>query len=376
MPIFIKENQELNKHSYRLPKNLKKHLENTLAKYGQYKQEDGYKRLNSLINPSYNKRNNKKMGNEREISYTDLKRIDHDIRHMDHSKKNVQYALNGGDEMARFARDTLNRERTRVAPILKQEKVKTRNKNAVKPIIKPMKPIKLDNGVARIHESANEMHKYWDYLSDEYSVMQILDMFESKKNPWLPLINPQMYKKALQEFTKYGQLIHFPKQYIYQWMGIIMKNTAILHQTTELCGHSQWFPINDFVDYYFEGDYDKWDEYKESQGEDDDYYVAWDFLEERGFDDWNKLPDGSDALSDFGMEPLEQLIAQYDENMSPEEVLVLINKCLDIAHCRGDLASMFIQGGSSVLSQISEEEKKKKNIFITEKQLKNLKKYL
>jgi hypothetical protein len=62
--------------------------------------------------------------------------------------------------------------------------------------------------------------------------------------------------------------------------------------------------------------------------------------------------------------------------MSPEEVLVLINKCLDIAHCRGDLASMFIQGGSSVLSQISEEEKKKKNIFITEKQLKNLKKYL
>jgi hypothetical protein len=376
MPIFIQENQELNKHSYKLPKNLQKHLQDTLTKYGEYKDVDGYKRLNSLINPNYNKRNNKKNGDEREISYTDLKRIDHDIRHMDKSPDNVQYILNGGDEMARFTRDTLNRERTRVAPVLKQEKIKTRNKNAVKPTIKPMKPIKLDNGVARIHESANEMHKYWDYLSDEYSVMQILDMFESKKNPWLPLINPQMYKKALQEFTKYGQLIRFPKQYIYQWMGIIMKNTAILHNTTELCGHSQWFPTDDFVDYYFEGDYDKWDEYKESQGEDNDYYVAWDFLEERGFDDWNKLPDGSDALSDFGIEPLEQLIAQYDENMSPEEVLVLINKCLDIAHCRGDLASMFIQGGSSVLSQISEEEKKKKNIFITEKQLKNLKKYL
>jgi hypothetical protein len=376
MPIFIQETQELNKHSYKLPKNLQKHLQDTLTKYGEYKDVDGYKRLNSLINPNYNKRNNKKNGDEREISYTDLKRIDHDIRHMDKSPDNVQYILNGGHEMARFTRDTLNRERTRVAPVLKQEKIKTRNKNAVKPTIKPMKPIKLDNGVARIHESANEMHKYWDYLSDEYSVMQILDMFESKKNPWLPLINPQMYKKALQEFTKYGQLIHFTKQYIYQWMGIIMKNTAILHNTTELCGHSQWFPTDDFVDYYFEGDYDKWDEYKESQGEDNDYYVAWDFLEERGFDDWNKLPDGSDALSDFGIEPLEQLIAQYDENMSPEEVLVLINKCLDIAHCRGDLASMFIQGGSSVLSQISEEEKKKKNIFITEKQLKNLKKYL
>lgn len=376
MPIFIQENQELNKHSYKIPTKLQKHLQDTLTKYGEYKEADGYKRLNSLVNPNYNKRNNKKSGDEREISYTDLKRIDHDIRHMDKSPDNIQYILNGGDEMARFTRDTLNRERTRVAPVLKQEKIKTRNKNAVKPTIKPMKPIKFDNGVARIHESANERHKYWDYLSDEYSVMQILDMFESNKNPWLPLINPQMYKKALQEFTKYGQLIHFPKQYIYQWMGIIMKNTAILHNTTELCGHSGWFPTDDFVDYYFYGDYDKWDEYKQSKGEDNDYYVAWDFLEERGFDDWNKLPDGSDALSDFGIEPLEQLIAQYDENMSPEETLVLINKCLDIAHFRGDLASMFIQGGSAVLSQISEEEKKKKNIFITEKQLKNLKKYL
>jgi hypothetical protein len=37
---------------------------------------------------------------------------------------------------------------------------------------------------------------------------------------------------------------------------------------------------------------------------------------------------------------------------------------------------MFVKGGSKVLSQISENIKKKKNIFITEKQLKNLKKYL
>jgi hypothetical protein len=72
---------------------------------------------------------------------------------MDKSPDNVQYILNGGDEMARFTRDTLNRERTRVAPVLKQEKIKTRNKNAVKPTIKPMKPIKLDNGEARIHEN-------------------------------------------------------------------------------------------------------------------------------------------------------------------------------------------------------------------------------
>lgn len=375
MPIFLRENQELNKKTYKIPNNLQKHLKQTLAKYGNYKEADGYKRLNSLINPNYNKRSDKKNGDEKEISFSDLKNIDHDLRHMNNSANNLEYVLNGGDEMARFTRDTLNRERTRVAPILKQEKIKTRNKNAIKPTINPLKPIKLDNSVARIHESVNDYHKYWDLLSD-YNAETIFTMFDEKENPWLPLINPQMYQKALQEFTKYGKLIHFPTQHIYQWMGIIMKNTAILHTTTEICGHSRWFPTDEFVDHYFMGDYDVWEEYKEKMGEDSDYYVAWEFLDEKGFDDWNKLPDGSDALSDFGIEPLEELIAQYDESMKPENVLVLINKCLDIAHCRGDLASMFIQGGSKVLSQISEEVKKKKNIFITEKQLKNLQKYL
>ena len=72
MPIFIKENQVLNKKSFKLPKNLQQHLKDTLAKYGDYKEEEGYKRLNSLINPDYNKRNDKKSGDEREISFADL----------------------------------------------------------------------------------------------------------------------------------------------------------------------------------------------------------------------------------------------------------------------------------------------------------------
>jgi methyl-accepting chemotaxis protein len=33
----------------------------------------------------------------------------------------------------------------------------------------------------------------------------------------------------------------------------------------------------------------------------------------------------------------------------------MVNKILDIYHCRGDLSSIFIQGGSKVLSAISEE---------------------
>ena len=47
--------------------------------------------------------------------------------------------------MANFVKSTLDRERTKVAPMLKQKKVETRNKNAVKPIVKPTEPVKSEN---------------------------------------------------------------------------------------------------------------------------------------------------------------------------------------------------------------------------------------
>ena len=372
MPIFIKENQALKNNSYQIPPKLQKHLKDVLTQYGQYKNSEGYKRLNNLVNPSYNKRNDKDE-TKRQLSFQNLKDIDYDMRHMDKNPNNIQRILNGGEEMAQFAHNTLERERTKVEPILKQKKVETRNKNATKPIVHPMKPIQLDNGKARLHESTGE-DRYWEYISD-YPAYEIFNMFEGNENPWIPLINPLMYQKALQEFSQYGQLMRFKKETLQQMMGIIMKNTAILRTTTEICGHSEWFPTDDFVDFYFEGNYDAWNEYKEQVDEESDYYAAWELLDERGVDDWNKLPDGSDALSDFGLKPLEELIAQYDESMTPEQILILINKCLDIVHCRGDLSSMFIEGGRKTLSQISENVKIKK-IYITENQLKNLKNYL
>ncbi len=384
MPIFLKEaNQELKDNMYEIPKELHKHLVSTLKQYGDgNEQSKGYKRLNALINPKYNKRSNKEESQFKDgkhISHTDMEQIDHDFRHMSSNPNNIQRILNGGDEMAMWVKNELNRERTKVEPISKQKKVETRNKNSIKPISNPTKPISLGNTIATVHENkifeqADLDHPYWEKLS-EYNAYYIFNAFENKENIWNPLINPKMYEKALQEFTKYGKFIHFPTKYLYQWMGIIMKNTAILREMTNICGHGYYTPVDDFVGYYFEDDYDKWEEYKNNIGESYDWAAMWEFLDEMGFDKWSVLPDGSDAVSDFGLEPLEKLILKYNTEISPEELIVLINKLLDVVHCRGDLASMFITGGSRALSQISEETQNKKSIYLTQKQLNVLKEY-
>lgn len=225
----------------------------------------------------------------------------------------------------------------------------------------------------------NDYHRYYDFIN-EYSAYTIFDMVMNKEDLWTPLIQPQMYHKALEEFTRFGYLNKFPSKYIYQWMGIIMKNTAILRTTTEIAGHSQYFPEDDFFDYFFNEDgVDQngltWDEWKEQHGlEDEDNYGAiTEYLDEVGYYDNLTLPDGSDAWSDFGIEPIESLIFTYNDKSSPEEVLVIINKILDITHMRGDLSSMFIEGGKKSLNKITyNENQKTKKINLTEQQLLHL----
>ena len=72
---------------------------------------------------------------------------------------------------------------------------------------------------------------------------------------------------------------------------------------------------------------------------------------------------------------LEKIISEYNEDLSPERVLVIVNKALDVVHCRGDMSSIFIQGGKRSLDMIAEERKKKngKKVYINENQLVKLK---
>ena len=323
----------------------------------------------------------------------------------------------------------------------------------------------------KLNESKHLLNESVDNYFADYDVYSVINQYISDvKNgiptqKWTPLINPAMYQKALQHFTKWGNLNDYPVKYIYQWMGIIIRNTVQLNSNTELAGHSyyidyegiensnmteflynkfgikvinwnsdchvevtpqyliqkleskvhldaeeqqvvdsilQKYQLDENIPYHKSGknknqtvmfmtqnevdDYDRKQRYSDlsklveiynnnmcgeqecrvgitSDGEkariDNNGNIIltiWclELLDMSGIYDWMQLPDGSDAWSDFGLKPLFDLISEFDEdNSTPEQTLVIINKCLDITHQRGDLSSMFIEGGTRTLSQIS-----------------------
>ena len=214
----------------------------------------------------------------------------------------------------------------------------------------------LRNSNIKLNESWTDSYELYD-IYENYQPRNVLSAFEydSNKNIWFPLIKPTEYKKALMEFMKMNEFIHFPKDKVFKWLEIIMKNTCILNSMTALAGHESWFPFDDCIDVY-----------PELEDEKLDFSTFATFLEEKGFYDWCKLPDGSDAWSDYGIEPIMKIIDEYNDQMTAEQILVLVNRCLDVWHHRGDLASAFIEGGSASLTKISNECVQNKENILTE----------
>lgn len=217
------------------------------------------------------------------------------------------------------------------------------------------------------HKKLFESKDYYDFWDDYNPVYDILSEFlDDKKNginvkKW-NLIPFEQYRNALIQFVRYGEFMRFPTKYIDRWATIVTENTLSIQAITELAGHSSYFPTDDLNDFFY-GDINGNDEGEKFQGYDD----GSEYLENLGFYDWCKLPDGSEAWSDYGLEPLIKLIMELEEQTTPEQKIVVINKILDVYHQRGDLASAFIQGGSKSLSQISyPEESVNENIELNE----------
>lgn len=475
MALIFEDSEKVTKKQIYIPQNAKKVFKAMGMIYKPYidKNLDGSKIMKSLSSDTqYNKKGDtsKKNGQKKHdsVSVEDAKVRLH--RQEKLNPNSVEYQLYGGQ----LAHDILKKgiegaRGVKTVDAVKPPKPTVSKPNVSKDLKKGRSKIKLSNPKIKlesrkINESSYEESPFYEYL-EEYDESYVLNRFAENphgKQDWGVLINPSMYEKALQEFTRYGYFQRFPTKYIYQWMGIIMKNTAILIANTSLAGHANGFnyeTVFDFIETYYDdrdafleenekiwveiseneimsfisddevkfpinegngihkdGQYDlfmnqaqvdaydkKREELKSArlkakrdasykkkiqtainninqdnhtyniESKDGKYYIVsdmFDFLNDIGLYDWMVMPDGSDAWSDFGLEPLMEIIKEYNSDLSPEKVIVIVNKALDVYHQRGDMASIFVEGGTKALSKISEcKGNKARKIYIRENQL-------
>ncbi len=111
----------------------------------------------------------------------------------------------------------------------------------------------------------------------------------------------------------------------------ILSNLARLEAATQLAGHSQI----DTEDLAEEAGH------PHPGGNNVDFY--FDFLDTKF-----GIP-----VSDFGLRPLWNMAEDLLTTKNYEEKLMIIDKMLNVVHQRGDIAALFVEGGSMALSELS-----------------------
>lgn len=119
----------------------------------EYKTSKGYKRLNALLNKDYNDPSGKKSRQENNytMSFSDAKRIDFDMKHMQQNSNNTEYDMIGGDMMRDFVHDSLRSLRNSVSKVKQVPKVPKLTTNDVKPNIPTNKEVKIGNTTLTIN---------------------------------------------------------------------------------------------------------------------------------------------------------------------------------------------------------------------------------
>jgi len=108
---------------------------------------------------------------------------------------------------------------------------------------------------------------------------------------------------------------------------------ARLHASNDLAGHGSGVSDEDISEYTG---------MKMPKGDNTDFY--FNFLE----------TDYGSPISDYGLDKLWAIAQLLMRESSPERQLLLCDQMLNVVHQRGDLAALFVEGGSSSLDQLAQ----------------------
>lgn len=182
----------------------------------------------------------------------------------------------------------------------------------------------------------------------ELLIQNIYDIFrqiKDKEKITFSLIDPYQYKRAMEEYMKYGQFIRFPENKILDWKELVLNNIAMLEALTQIHGHRGVFPFDEF--------YDVFDDIERPEKK--DFHEVYDILyNEYDIDEYvPQFSNGQPVLSDFGIKPLYKLAKELIRQTKPEDIIITINKIMNVVHQRSDLSELFIRGGEESHSMIS-----------------------
>lgn len=225
-----------------------------------------------------------------------------------------------------------------------------------------------------------------DWYSFEYELTrEIFSQIQRHEKVTFELIPKTQYHNALKEFMRYGSFMRFPERIIFGWKQLLLGNIVKLEVLTSIAGHTESFPYDEFYDTFnyeeeiqtnqynlfnnkldkeiVEGEFTKWAKEKYEETGDKEYIKKYQFGPAYEFlDKVYKMDDvlplfsnGQWVLSDFGLKPLFKLGEEIIEQTDPNEIIITINRILDVTHQRSDLAELFIEGGSESLTAISNE---------------------
>ena len=264
MPLILQEDEgkKLSGKKAIVPKRLSDELKKRKSAYSDYTMSRGWKRLNALTG-DYNKRSdepNMTSDGRKIVSFSDLKKIDYEMRHMDQSKKNLEYQMLGSDTK-QWVHDELN-------------KIRTANKkvNQVKPVPKLEKPKELDSKdnnvkVGKATFNVSESNKK-SIIIPESKILKILEdrnqtmfNFDSNGNPFYGKYNYQHFIDYLENIGRYGQLqptnfnINSLCQYIDSFMDDALENSLTNNVDDEDTFNNMLYGFSEIIMDAMDGDW-------------------------------------------------------------------------------------------------------------------------
>lgn len=184
-------------------------------------------------------------------------------------------------------------------------------------------------------------------IFDEYPEISPTSIFERYQNDEkngvkrivYDVIPAEQYRNLLKRYVEMGEFARIPKDVVVSWYNKIKRNTVILYYISYMY-HRKWgFPFEIIP---FETD-----DVEEAQ--------KW-IMTKTNFYRWAVFSNGAPGYADRPFEQLFPILREYREDMTPEQVLILVNRLIQVSHPAGrfrDFSECFIEGGRKTCDSIT-----------------------